>query len=59
MYSTDIIIPSKLLGKEEEEEEKEEGGMMRCIALSPASNAISKLSAMFNSRQINKLAFPV
>ena len=58
MYSTDIIIPSKLLGKEEEEE-KEEGGMMRCIALSPASNAISKLSTMFNSRQINKLAFPV
>lgn len=31
--------------------------MMRCIALSPASNAISKQSAMFNSRQINKLAF--
>ena len=61
--TTDIIIPSKLLGEmekeEEEEEEEKEGGILtRCTALSPASNAILEPSPAMFSRQIN-FAFPL
>ena len=66
--TTDIVIPSKLLGdmekeedevEEEEEEEEEEGGILtRCTALSPASNAILEPSPAMFSRQIN-FAFPL